>query len=75
MKSRRTMGLLRSDSAIKTRNVDVVHGAERVVRNGRLEVDTLGHRCSILVVGGHDDVGRLMLLKWMIDVSGLRVRL
>ena len=70
------MDLLRCNSSVEARNVDVVHGPERGVWDGRLVVHgILRQRRSVLIIGRHGDVDGLILLTWMIEVSGLRERL
>lgn len=49
-------GRLLRETAVEARDVDVRHGAVGIVRDGRLEVDTMGRRSGVLV--GHVDAGR-----------------
>lgn len=59
MKPRRTKkGLLRRDARVKARDVDMVHGTVRVIRDGRLEVDAMRRRGRVVVVCSHGVFGR-----------------
>ncbi len=55
MKNRLSLNMMRSKTTIKARDINMIHRSVRGIRDGWLEVDAMGERSGILIVGSHGD--------------------
>lgn len=71
-RSETDLSTIEGRSAVVARHIGVIHGSERGIGHGRLEVDAAGRRRRVEVVGSH---GGLFLLRTGTDVGDVRVML